>query len=221
MMSILVVDHYDSFTYNLQLIEGLGTGDRRREVGRGAGRGAGRARTGGRRPVAGTGASPRRRAASPTSSGCFRRHADPRRLPGTPGAGIAEAGTVDRTTPVHGKASLVHHEGRILDGVASPFEAGRYHPRRAPRLVARRSGPHGVDRGRPRWRRSTASSPASACSSTRSRSSRRRGRGSSRTSSPSRAERRGQPGPYQNAPELGETLQARTSTATNASAGTA
>jgi anthranilate/para-aminobenzoate synthase component II len=35
---------------------------------------------------------------------------------------------VDRTTPVHGKASLVHHEGKgILDGVPSPFEAGRYH----------------------------------------------------------------------------------------------
>jgi anthranilate synthase component 2 len=37
-------------------------------------------------------------------------------------------GTIDRAEPVHGKASLVHHEGRgILEGIPSPFEAGRYH----------------------------------------------------------------------------------------------
>jgi len=30
--------------------------------------------------------------------------------------------------PVHGKASLVYHEGRgVLQGVPSPFDAGRYH----------------------------------------------------------------------------------------------
>ena len=35
---------------------------------------------------------------------------------------------MDRETPVHGKASLVYHEGRgILEGVTDPFEAGRYH----------------------------------------------------------------------------------------------
>ena len=42
--------------------------------------------------------------------------------------GVASGGTVDRTAPVHGKASLIHHDGRgILEGVSSPFEAGRYH----------------------------------------------------------------------------------------------
>ena len=116
---ILVVDHYDSFTYNLvQLIEGLG---RTTEV------------------VKSDGAS-----AEPSSSLASRRPScslpDPA-TPGTPGSfpellrllperipvlgvclghqalGIASGGTVDRTTPFHGKASLVHHEGRgILDG---------------------------------------------------------------------------------------------------------
>ena len=42
--------------------------------------------------------------------------------------GLEAGGTVDRATPVHGKASLVFHEGRgILAGVGVPFEAGRYH----------------------------------------------------------------------------------------------
>jgi len=42
--------------------------------------------------------------------------------------GLQCGGTVDRAAPVHGKASLVYHEGRgILEGVTVPFEAGRYH----------------------------------------------------------------------------------------------
>ena len=42
--------------------------------------------------------------------------------------GVAAGGHVDRTTPVHGKASQVFHEGRgILAGVSVPFDAGRYH----------------------------------------------------------------------------------------------
>ena len=42
--------------------------------------------------------------------------------------GVVCGGDVDRETPVHGKASLVYHEGRgILEGVTDPFEAGRYH----------------------------------------------------------------------------------------------
>jgi anthranilate synthase component 2 len=42
--------------------------------------------------------------------------------------GLELGGSVERTEPVHGKASLVYHEGRgILEGVTMPFEAGRYH----------------------------------------------------------------------------------------------
>ena len=42
--------------------------------------------------------------------------------------GLEAGGTVDRTTPMHGKASFVYHEGAgILAGVSVPFEAGRYH----------------------------------------------------------------------------------------------
>ena len=129
-MSILVVDHYDSFTYNLvQLIEGLGRATDVVKSDEAPAEELVAREPGGGRPVAGTGAPSRRRAASPTSSGC-----SPDDTPilgvclGHQALGIAEGGTVDRTTPVHGKASLVHHEGEgILDGVASPFEAGRYH----------------------------------------------------------------------------------------------
>jgi anthranilate synthase component II len=42
--------------------------------------------------------------------------------------GLDAGGTVDRTTPMHGKASFVYHDGRgILEGIANPFEAARYH----------------------------------------------------------------------------------------------
>jgi anthranilate synthase component II len=126
---ILIVDHYDSFTYNLvQLIEGLG---HRTDVVKSDAAPA--ADLVAREPQAvvlspGPG--------HPRDAGSF---PDLLRLlpEGTPvlgvclghqALGIARGGTVDRTTPFHGKASLVHHEGRgILDGVPSPFEAGRYH----------------------------------------------------------------------------------------------
>lgn len=42
--------------------------------------------------------------------------------------GIEYGGAVDRTEPVHGKASSVRHDGSgIFEGVHDPFEAGRYH----------------------------------------------------------------------------------------------
>ena len=42
--------------------------------------------------------------------------------------GIEYGGSVDRTEPVHGKASSVRHDGSaIFGGVHDPFEAGRYH----------------------------------------------------------------------------------------------
>jgi anthranilate synthase/aminodeoxychorismate synthase-like glutamine amidotransferase len=126
---ILVVDHYDSFTYNLvQLIEGTG---RRTDVVKSDAMPAEELIA--REPEAvllspGPG--------HPRDAGCF---ADLLRLlpPETPvlgvclghqALGMASGGTVDRTAPVHGKSSLVHHEGLgILQGLPSPFEAGRYH----------------------------------------------------------------------------------------------
>jgi len=47
----------------------------------------------------------------------------------------AFGGRVDRAAaPMHGKASLVHHDGQgLFHGVALPFEAGRYHSLVVPR----------------------------------------------------------------------------------------
>jgi anthranilate synthase component II len=126
---ILVVDHYDSFTYNLvQLVESLGHATE----------------------VVKSDAEPApalvERAPSavilspgpgrPEEAGCF---TDLLRLlpPETPvlgvclghqAIGVAAGGHVGRTTPVHGKASQVFHEGHgILAGLSDPFDAGRYH----------------------------------------------------------------------------------------------
>jgi anthranilate synthase component 2 len=126
---ILIVDHYDSFTYNLvQLIEGLG---RATEVVKSDETPA--AELVAREPDAvvlspGPG--------HPKDAGSFPEllRLLPEATPvlgvclGHQALGVESGGTVDRTTPFHGKASLVRHEGRgILDGVANPFEAGRYH----------------------------------------------------------------------------------------------
>ena len=125
---ILVVDHYDSFTYNLvQLVESLG---RETEVVKSDAEPAealvARARSGD--PLPGPG--------RPESAGCFTELLEA--LPaGTPvlgvclghqAIGIEYGGAVDRTEPVHGKASSVRHDGSgIFEGVHDPFEAGRYH----------------------------------------------------------------------------------------------
>jgi anthranilate synthase component 2 len=126
---ILVVDHYDSFTFNLvQLIESLGE---RTEVVKSDEEPAESLVR--RRPAAVVlSPGPGR----PEDAGCF-----PELLrllpPETPvlgvclghqALGLAAGGVVERASPVHGKASLVHHEGKgILAGVTNPFEAGRYH----------------------------------------------------------------------------------------------
>ena len=126
---ILVVDHYDSFTYNLvQLIESLGE---RTEVVKSDAEPAEALVE--RRPAAVVlSPGPGR----PEDAGCFPRLLEvlPRTTPvlgvclGHQALGIAAGGVVERAKPVHGKASLVHHEGRgILNGVPNPFEAGRYH----------------------------------------------------------------------------------------------
>jgi anthranilate synthase component 2 len=126
---ILVVDHYDSFTFNLvQLVESLG---RRTEVVKSDAEPAEALVE--RRPDAvilspGPG--------RPEDAGCFPRLLDllPAETPvlgvclGHQAIGIASGARVERAAPVHGKASLVYHDGRgILEGVGNPFEAGRYH----------------------------------------------------------------------------------------------
>jgi anthranilate synthase component II len=126
---ILVVDHYDSFTYNLvQLIESRGETT---EVVKSDEQSAEALVA--RRPDAvvlspGPG--------HPRDAGCFTALLEllPETTPvlgvclGHQALGLVEGGVVDRTEPVHGKASLVFHESRgILSGVSVPFEAGRYH----------------------------------------------------------------------------------------------
>jgi anthranilate synthase component 2 len=126
---ILVVDHYDSFTYNLvQLVEGLGFAT---EVVKSD---AEPAQALAERDPAAVILSPG--PGRPEEAGCF-----PELLrilpPTTPvlgvclghqALGVASGGRVDRASPVHGKASLVYHDGAgILEGVGNPFEAGRYH----------------------------------------------------------------------------------------------
>jgi anthranilate synthase component 2 len=126
---ILVVDHYDSFTYNLvQLVEALG---RTTEVVKSDAAPA--AELVGRRPSAvilspGPG--------RPEDAGCFPELLSllPETTPvlgvclGHQALGVSYGGRVERAEPVHGKASLVFHEGAgILEGVPAPFEAGRYH----------------------------------------------------------------------------------------------
>jgi anthranilate synthase component II len=126
---ILVVDHYDSFTYNLvQLVESLG---HTTEVVKSDAEPAGALVE--RSPQAvilspGPG--------RPEAAGCFTALLDelPDDTPvlgvclGHQAIGIEYGGTVDRTEPVHGKASSVHHDGTgVFDGVHDPFEAGRYH----------------------------------------------------------------------------------------------
>ncbi|HEY7756462.1 MAG TPA: aminodeoxychorismate/anthranilate synthase component II [Actinomycetota bacterium] len=126
---ILVVDHYDSFTYNLvQLVEALGE---RTEVVKSD---AEPAESLVERDAAAVILSPG--PGRPEDAGCFPRLLEllPATTPvlgvclGHQALGLAAGGVVERATPVHGKASLVHHEGKgILSGVPNPFEAGRYH----------------------------------------------------------------------------------------------
>ena len=126
---ILVVDHYDSFTYNIvQLVEKLGYPT---EVVKSDAEPA--AALAAREPDAvllspGPG--------RPEDAGCFTELLAilPDATPvlgvclGHQAIGVACGGSVDRTVPVHGKASRVFHEGTgIFEGVSNPFDAGRYH----------------------------------------------------------------------------------------------
>jgi anthranilate synthase component 2 len=126
---ILIVDHYDSFTYNLvQLIERLG---RPTEVVKSDAEPAA-ALVGRNADAVILSPGPGR----PEDAGVFMSLLTllPETTPvlgvclGHQALGISCGGIVDRETPVHGKASLVFHDGRgIFEGVTDPFEAGRYH----------------------------------------------------------------------------------------------
>jgi anthranilate synthase component 2 len=135
---ILVVDHYDSFVYNLvQLIEGLGF---ETEVVRSDAEPVGALVE--RRPSAvilspGPG--------RPEEAGCF---VDLLRVldQATPVLGVclghqalgaAMGAVVERAPePVHGKASEIRHDSTgLFEGLPNPFPAGRYHS-----LVVRRDG---------------------------------------------------------------------------------
>jgi anthranilate synthase component 2 len=126
---ILVVDHYDSFTYNLvQLIESLGHAT---EIVKSDAEPAGALVE---RAPAGVVLSPG--PGRPETAGCFTELLEllPDATPvlgvclGHQAIGVEYGGTVDRTEPVHGKASSVHHDGSdLFAGVGDPFDAGRYH----------------------------------------------------------------------------------------------
>jgi len=126
---ILVVDHYDSFTYNLvQLIESL---EHRTEVVKSD---TEPARALVERRPAGVVLSPG--PGRPEDAGVFLEllRILPAETPvlgvclGHQAMGVVAGGRVERAAPVHGKASLVYHEGRgVLAGLPNPFEAARYH----------------------------------------------------------------------------------------------
>jgi len=135
---ILVVDHYDSFVYNLvQLIEGLGF---ETEVVRSD---AERAEALAERKPAAVVLSPG--PGRPEEAGCFvelLRVLDPLTpvlgvCLGHQALGAAMGGVVERAPePVHGKASEIRHDGTgLFEGLPNPFPAGRYHS-----LVVRRDG---------------------------------------------------------------------------------
>jgi anthranilate synthase component II len=127
---ILVVDHYDSFVYNLvQLVGSLGY---ETEVVRSDAESASAMLARGPSAVI-LSPGPGR----PEDAGCMIEllHELPDAIPllgvclGHQVIGAGLGGHVERgPVPVHGKASPIFHHGKgILDGMPNPFEAGRYH----------------------------------------------------------------------------------------------
>ena len=136
---IFVVDNYDSFTYNL--VQALGKLDDLVEVARNdrfepeavldrrpraivISPGPGRPEKAGRSIEMIAAAE---RAGLPVLGVCL----------GHQAIAVCHGGTVERApAPRHGKSSPVRHDGsRLFDGIANPFEAGRYHS-----LVVREEG---------------------------------------------------------------------------------
>ena len=130
-VQVLVVDNYDSFTYNLvQYLGELGARARRRAQRPRDGRRAARARARPRRRLARARARPTRPAS---------RVEVMRRFPeaGVPTLGVclghqslaqAFGGKVVRHVPVHGKTTEIEHDGTdVFAGLPSPLTVGRYH----------------------------------------------------------------------------------------------
>jgi anthranilate synthase/aminodeoxychorismate synthase-like glutamine amidotransferase len=127
---VLVIDNYDSFTYNLvQYLGELGAEVRVRrndqigldEVAEMTPEHIVISPGPGRPEAAGISMDVIRRfgPTTPTLGVCL----------GHQAIGMVYGGTVGRATaPMHGKTSTVVHDGKgVFDGVGSPFQAGRYH----------------------------------------------------------------------------------------------
>jgi para-aminobenzoate synthetase component 2 len=135
---ILVIDNYDSFTFNL--VQALETAGATLEVVRNdaldAAGVAARLNAAGERAVGGVVVSPG--PGNPGTAGISVPTIEAAATRGIPVLGVclghqclatALGGRIVRApTLVHGEASPVHHEGAgLLAGVGSPFPAGRYH----------------------------------------------------------------------------------------------
>ncbi len=129
-MRVLVVDNYDSFTYNL--VQYLGELGAEPDVVRNDALSVEEllARGADRMIVSPGPCTPAEAGVSVEAIKAFA-------TAGVPVLGVclghqalaaAFGGTVVRGMPVHGKAGTVKHDGKtIFDGIPSPFEAGRYH----------------------------------------------------------------------------------------------
>ena len=129
---VLLIDNYDSFTYNLvQYLGELGAPPLRAPQRRG------HARRGSRR-CGRSASSSRPGPGRPEDAGITmdvdpRARADARRCSASASAirriGLAFGGSVVRApVPMHGKTSTIEHDGRgVFRGVSQPFVAGRYH----------------------------------------------------------------------------------------------
>src|SRR5712691_10509744 len=129
-MKVLVIDNYDSFTYNL--VQYLGELEAEVEVVRNDRAAVGELleRDPDRLVVSPGPCTPAEAGISVEAIGAFARA-------GTPVLGVclghqslveACGGRTVRGEPIHGKDAEVEHDGRtIYDGVPSPLVAGRYH----------------------------------------------------------------------------------------------